>query len=93
MRPVYAVHPAGRGFRLLNTERIQMLNFDQLDTRELRELAAVIKNGLKVTVISPELRVKLADWVMWLEWHCGIDGSSDLSGLPLFEREKDVVVG
>ena len=57
-----------RGFRLLNTERtIQMLNFDQLDTRELRELAAVIKNGLKVTVISPELRVKLADWVMWLE--------------------------
>ena len=70
-----------------------MLNLDQLDTRELRELAAVIKNGLKVTVISPELRVKLADWVMWLEWHCGIDGSSDLSGLPLFEREKDVVVG
>jgi len=89
MRPVYAVHPAGRGFRLLNTERtIQMLNFDQLDTRELRELAAVIKNGLKVTVISPELRVKLADWVMWLEWHCGIDGRQEVDDLPLFKETE-----
>ena len=58
---------------------------DQLNDAELRQLAALIKNGLKVTTISDELRVKLADWIMWVEWHCGIDGGSDLSSLPLFQ--------
>lgn len=56
---------------------------DQLNDAELRQLAALIKNGLKVTTISDELRVKLADWIMWVEWHCGIDGHQDVGDLPL----------
>jgi len=59
---------------------------DQLNDAELRQLAALIKNGLKVTTISDELRVKLADWIMWVEWHCGIDGHQDISDLPLFKE-------
>lgn len=63
-----------------------MLDFDELNDRELRELATILKNGLKVTQVSPELRVKVADWVMWLEWHHGIDGHQEVGDLPLFKE-------
>ena len=55
----------------------------QLNETELRELAAILKNGLKVTQVSNEVKVKVADWIMWVEWHCGIDGHQDVGDLPL----------
>jgi len=55
---------------------------DQLNDRELRELAAILKNGLKVTRVSNEVKVKVADWIMWVEWRCGIDAGD----LPLFTQ-------
>jgi len=58
---------------------------DQLNDRELRELAAILKNGLKVTRVSNEVKVKVADWIMWVEWRCGIDGRQEVDDLLLFK--------
>lgn len=42
-----------------------------------------------MTTVSDTTRVKVAEWVMWLEWHHGIDGDCDLSDLPLFTYSEE----
>lgn len=58
---------------------------------EAREVCALIRNGLRVTMLSDEVRVRVSEWVMWWEWHCGIDGHQSVSDLPLFKEMTDVV--
>lgn len=57
---------------------------------EAREVCALLRNGLRVTLLSDEVRVRVSEWVLWVEWHHGIMGEGDLSDLPLFTHLQEV---